>query len=167
MIVWGVEKSPVWDAFRWCFCTGIIYEVMGKNEREANSPSPTSNTLKVLMVYLTKLMETKGRLSLKTSTSSVSAGELKHPSLNILCEGTRVLSTFICCFEQVEKIQNSPKSVKQLSQWKDSKELKVSPVLKYECVRGPCSGKALSVDDCCCFLTMLLLFFQVGSVEEL
>jgi hypothetical protein len=39
---------------------------MGKNEREANSPSPTSNTLKkVLVVYLTKLMETKGRLSLK------------------------------------------------------------------------------------------------------
>ncbi|CAB1314614.1 unnamed protein product [Coregonus sp. 'balchen'] len=89
----------------------IFHGVLGKDEREANSPSFFNvSEIEVLVDYLTKLMETQGKKGLP---------KLSPKDIGIIAPYRK----------QVEKIQKALNFVKELSQWKDIKELKVNPVL--------------------------------------
>uniref|UniRef100_A0A8C5DLY9 RNA helicase n=1 Tax=Gouania willdenowi TaxID=441366 RepID=A0A8C5DLY9_GOUWI len=92
----------------------IFHGVMGKDEREANSPSFFNvSEVVVLVDYLTKLMDTQGKKGI--------------PKLS-----ARDIGIIAPYRKQVEKIQKALKSVKALSQWNDLKELKVGSVEEFQ-----------------------------------
>lgn len=92
----------------------IFHGVLGKDEREANSPSFFNvSEIEVLVDYLTKLVETQGKKGL--------------PKLSAKDIG--IISPYR---KQVEKIQKALKSVPALSQWSDLKELKVGSVEEFQ-----------------------------------
>lgn len=92
----------------------IFHGVMGKDEREANSPSFFNvSEIEVLVDYLTKLMQTQGKKGLP----------------KLLPKDIGIISPYR---KQVEKIQKALKSVKELSKWNDLKELKVGSVEEFQ-----------------------------------
>uniref|UniRef100_A0A665TPV6 RNA helicase n=1 Tax=Echeneis naucrates TaxID=173247 RepID=A0A665TPV6_ECHNA len=92
----------------------IFHGVMGKDEREANSPSFFNvSEIEVLVDYLTKLMETQGKKGLP---------KLSAKDIGIIAPYRK----------QVEKIQKALKSVSALSRWSDLKELKVGSVEEFQ-----------------------------------
>ncbi|XP_042367148.1 putative helicase mov-10-B.1 [Plectropomus leopardus] len=92
----------------------IFHGVMGKDEREANSPSFFNvSEIEVLVDYLTKLMETQGKKGLP---------KLSAKDIGIIAPYRK----------QVEKIQKALKSVSALSRWNDLKELKVGSVEEFQ-----------------------------------
>ncbi|XP_042339552.1 putative helicase mov-10-B.2, partial [Plectropomus leopardus] len=92
----------------------IFHGVMGKDEREANSPSFFNvSEIEVLVDYLTKLMETQGKKGLP---------KLSAKDIGIIAPYRK----------QVEKIQKALKSVSALSRWNDVKELKVGSVEEFQ-----------------------------------
>lgn len=92
----------------------IFHGVMGKDEREANSPSFFNvSEIEVLVDYLTKLMETQGKKGLP---------KLSAKDIGIIAPYRK----------QVEKIQKALKSVSVLSRWSDLKELKVGSVEEFQ-----------------------------------
>ncbi|XP_047440152.1 putative helicase mov-10-B.1 isoform X2 [Mugil cephalus] len=92
----------------------IFHGVMGKDEREANSPSFFNvSEIEVLIDYLTKLMETQGKKGLP---------KLSAKDIGIIAPYRK----------QVEKIQKALKSVSALSRWNDLKELKVGSVEEFQ-----------------------------------
>ncbi|TNN76493.1 putative helicase mov-10-B.1 [Liparis tanakae] len=92
----------------------IFHGVMGKDEREANSPSFFNvSEIEVVVDYLTKLMDTQGKKGLPK-----------------LCpKDIGIISPYR---KQVEKIQMALKSVKALKRWGDLKELKVGSVEEFQ-----------------------------------
>lgn len=92
----------------------IFHGVMGKDEREANSPSFFNvSEIEVLVDYLTKLMETQGKKGLP---------KLSAKDIGIITPYRK----------QVEKIRKALKSVSALSRWSDLKELKVGSVEEFQ-----------------------------------
>uniref|UniRef100_A0A8C7NES8 RNA helicase n=1 Tax=Oncorhynchus mykiss TaxID=8022 RepID=A0A8C7NES8_ONCMY len=92
----------------------IFHGVLGKDEREGNSPSFFNvSEIEVLVDYLTKLMKTQGKKGLP---------KLSPKDIGIIAPYRK----------QVEKIQNALNFVKELSQWKDIKELKVGSVEEFQ-----------------------------------
>lgn len=92
----------------------IFHGVMGKDEREANSPSFFNvSEIQVLMDYLVKLIETQGKKGLP---------KLSAKDIGIIAPYRK----------QVEKIRKALKSVKAVSQWSDLKELKVGSVEEFQ-----------------------------------
>lgn len=92
----------------------IFHGVMGKDEREANSPSFFNvSEIEVLMDYLVKLIETQGKKGLP---------KLSAKDIGIIAPYRK----------QVEKIIKALKSVKALSRWSDLKELKVGSVEEFQ-----------------------------------
>ncbi|XP_046881375.1 putative helicase mov-10-B.1 isoform X1 [Hypomesus transpacificus] len=92
----------------------IFHGVMGKDEREANSPSFFNvSEIEVLVDYLTKLMQTQGKKGLP---------KLSPRDIGIIAPYRK----------QVEKIQKALKSVKELNQWNDIQELKVGSVEEFQ-----------------------------------
>uniref|UniRef100_A0A8C7D0A6 RNA helicase n=1 Tax=Oncorhynchus kisutch TaxID=8019 RepID=A0A8C7D0A6_ONCKI len=92
----------------------IFHGVLGKDEREGNSPSFFNvSEIEVLMDYLTKLMKTQGKKGLP---------KLSPKDIGIIAPYRK----------QVEKIQKALNFVKELSQWKDIKELKVGSVEEFQ-----------------------------------
>ncbi|KAJ0023976.1 hypothetical protein NQD34_003875 [Periophthalmus magnuspinnatus] len=92
----------------------IFHGVMGKDEREANSPSFFNvSEIEVLMDYLVKLIETQGKKGLP---------KLSAKDIGIIAPYRK----------QVEKIRKALNSVKAVSQWSDVKELKVGSVEEFQ-----------------------------------
>ncbi|XP_008278315.1 putative helicase mov-10-B.1 [Stegastes partitus] len=92
----------------------IFHGVMGKDEREANSPSFFNvSEIEVLVDYLNKLMETQGKKGLP---------KLSAKDIGIITPYRK----------QVEKVRKALKSVSALSQWNDLKELKVGSVEEFQ-----------------------------------
>uniref|UniRef100_A0A8D3CJ56 RNA helicase n=1 Tax=Scophthalmus maximus TaxID=52904 RepID=A0A8D3CJ56_SCOMX len=92
----------------------IFHGVMGKDEREANSPSFFNvSEIEVLVGYLTKLVETQGKKGLPT---------LAAKDIGIIAPYRK----------QVEKIQKALRSLSALSRWSDIKELKVGCVEEFQ-----------------------------------
>ncbi|KAF7668035.1 hypothetical protein LDENG_00036090 [Lucifuga dentata] len=92
----------------------IFHGVMGKDEREANSPSFFNvSEIEVLVDYLTKLMETQGKKGLP---------KLSAKDIGIIAPYRK----------QVEKIQKALKSVSARNRWSDLKELKVGSVEEFQ-----------------------------------
>ncbi|XP_070704660.1 putative helicase mov-10-B.1 [Pempheris klunzingeri] len=92
----------------------IFHGVLGKDEREANSPSFFNvSEIEVLVDYLTKLMETQGKKGLP---------KLSAKDIGIIAPYRK----------QVEKIQKALKSVTALSRWSDLSELKVGSVEEFQ-----------------------------------
>ncbi|KAI3369856.1 hypothetical protein L3Q82_024666, partial [Scortum barcoo] len=92
----------------------IFHGVMGKDEREANSPSFFNvSEIEVLINYLTKLIETQGKKGLP---------KLSAKDIGIIAPYRK----------QVEKIQKALKSVSALSRWSDLTELKVGSVEEFQ-----------------------------------
>ncbi|KAJ8360337.1 hypothetical protein SKAU_G00168620 [Synaphobranchus kaupii] len=92
----------------------IFHGVMGKDEREANSPSFFNVTeIQILMDYLRKLLQTQGKKGLAT---------LSPKDIGIIAPYRK----------QVEKIQKAIRSVKDLNQLKDIAELKVGSVEEFQ-----------------------------------
>ncbi|KAI9548916.1 hypothetical protein NQZ68_003450 [Dissostichus eleginoides] len=92
----------------------IFHGVIGKDEREANSPSFFNVTeIEVLMDYLTKLIETQGKKGLP---------KLSAKDIGIIAPYRK----------QVEKIQKAVKSVSALKRLGDLKELKVGSVEEFQ-----------------------------------
>ncbi|KAK2861814.1 hypothetical protein Q5P01_001347 [Channa striata] len=92
----------------------IFHGVMGKDEREANSPSFFNvSEIEVLVDYLTKLMETQGKKGLP---------KLSAKDVGIIAPYRK----------QVEKIQKALKSLPALRRWSDLKELKVGSVEEFQ-----------------------------------
>uniref|UniRef100_A0A8D0AQA7 RNA helicase n=1 Tax=Sander lucioperca TaxID=283035 RepID=A0A8D0AQA7_SANLU len=92
----------------------IFHGVMGKDEREANSPSFFNvSEIEVLVDYLTKLIETQGKKGLP---------KLSAKDIGIIAPYRK----------QVEKIQKALKSVSALKRWSDLTELKVGSVEEFQ-----------------------------------
>nr|XP_019952231.1 PREDICTED: putative helicase mov-10-B.2 isoform X1 [Paralichthys olivaceus] len=92
----------------------IFHGVIGKDEREANSPSFFNvSEIEVLVDYLTKLMETQERNGLPKLTA-------KH------------IGIIVPYRKQVEKIQKALKSAPALRQWSEVKEIKVGCVEEFQ-----------------------------------
>ncbi|KAK7916467.1 hypothetical protein WMY93_012228 [Mugilogobius chulae] len=92
----------------------IFHGVMGKDEREANSPSFFNvSEIEVLMDYLVKLIETQGKKGLPKLTAK---------DIGIIAPYRK----------QVEKIVKALKSVKAVGQWSDIQELKVGSVEEFQ-----------------------------------
>ncbi|XP_032370048.1 putative helicase mov-10-B.1 [Etheostoma spectabile] len=92
----------------------IFHGVMGKDEREANSPSFFNvSEIEVLVDYLTKLIETQGKKGLP---------KLSAKDIGIIAPYRK----------QVEKIQKALKSVPALKRWSDLTELKVGSVEEFQ-----------------------------------
>ncbi|XP_064161244.1 putative helicase mov-10-B.1 isoform X1 [Anguilla rostrata] len=92
----------------------IFHGVMGKDEREANSPSFFNVAeIQILVDYLRKLLQTQGKKGLAT---------LSPRDIGIIAPYRK----------QVEKIQKAIKSVKELKQLKDIAELKVGSVEEFQ-----------------------------------
>uniref|UniRef100_A0A8C3A281 RNA helicase n=1 Tax=Cyclopterus lumpus TaxID=8103 RepID=A0A8C3A281_CYCLU len=92
----------------------IFHGVMGKDEREANSPSFFNvSEIEVLVDYLTKLMDTQGKEGLP---------KLSAKDIGIIAPYRK----------QVEKIQKALQSVSPLKRWSDLKELKVGSVEEFQ-----------------------------------
>uniref|UniRef100_A0A8C4I789 RNA helicase n=1 Tax=Dicentrarchus labrax TaxID=13489 RepID=A0A8C4I789_DICLA len=92
----------------------IFHGVLGKDEREANSPSFFNvSEIEVLVDYLTKLMETQGKKGLP---------KLSAKDIGIIAPYRK----------QVEKIQKALKSVFARNRWSDLTELKVGSVEEFQ-----------------------------------
>ncbi|KAM3877752.1 putative helicase mov-10-B.1 [Diretmus argenteus] len=92
----------------------VFHGVMGKDEREANSPSFFNvSEIEILVDYLIKLMQTQGKKGLP---------KLSPKDIGIITPYRK----------QVEKIHKALKSVSVLSQWDDLKELKVGSVEEFQ-----------------------------------
>ncbi|XP_061074539.1 putative helicase mov-10-B.1 isoform X2 [Conger conger] len=92
----------------------VFHGVMGKDEREANSPSFFNVAeIQVLVDYLRKLLQTQGKKGLAT---------LSPKDIGIIAPYRK----------QVEKIQKAIRSVKELNQLKDIAELKVGSVEEFQ-----------------------------------
>ncbi|XP_056292650.1 putative helicase mov-10-B.1 [Pseudoliparis swirei] len=92
----------------------IFHGVMGKDEREANSPSFFNvSEIEVVVDYLTKLMDTQGKKGLP----------------KLCAKDIGIISPYR---KQVEKIQKALKSVAALKRWGDLKELKVGSVEEFQ-----------------------------------
>ncbi|KAL6112550.1 mov10 [Pungitius sinensis] len=92
----------------------IFHGVMGKDEREANSPSFFNVCeIEVLVDYLTKLVETQGKDGLP---------KLSAKDIGIIAPYRK----------QVEKIQKALRSVSALKGLRDLKELKVGSVEEFQ-----------------------------------
>uniref|UniRef100_A0A667WMC0 RNA helicase n=1 Tax=Myripristis murdjan TaxID=586833 RepID=A0A667WMC0_9TELE len=92
----------------------IFHGVMGKDEREANSPSFFNvSEIEVLVDYLTKLMQTQGKKGIP---------KLAAKDIGIIAPYRK----------QAEKIQKALKSVSALNRWNDVKELKVGSVEEFQ-----------------------------------
>ncbi|XP_059186180.1 putative helicase mov-10-B.2 [Centropristis striata] len=92
----------------------IFHGVMGKDERESNSPSFFNvSEIEVLIHYLTKLIETQGKKGLP---------KLAAKDIGIIAPYRK----------QVEKIQKALKSVSAVKQLGDLKELKVGSVEEFQ-----------------------------------
>ncbi|KAM9859316.1 putative helicase mov-10-B.2 [Aulostomus maculatus] len=92
----------------------IFHGVMGKDEREANSPSFFNvSEIEVLVDYLIKLMETQGKKGLP---------KLSAKDVGIITPYRK----------QVEKIRKALKSVSALRGWADLTELKVGTVEEFQ-----------------------------------
>ncbi|XP_034724950.1 putative helicase mov-10-B.1 [Etheostoma cragini] len=92
----------------------IFHGVMGKDEREANSPSFFNvSEIEVLVDYLTKLIETQGKKGLP---------KLSAKDIGIIAPYRK----------QVEKIQKALKSVPALKRWSDLTDLKVGSVEEFQ-----------------------------------
>lgn len=92
----------------------IFHGVMGKDEREANSPSFFNvSEIEVLVDYLTKLMQSQGKKGLP---------KISPKDIGIIAPYRK----------QVEKIQKALKSMKELNKWSDIKELKVGSVEEFQ-----------------------------------
>ncbi|XP_069004395.1 putative helicase mov-10-B.1 [Embiotoca jacksoni] len=92
----------------------IFHGVMGKDEREANSPSFFNvSEIQVLIDYLIKLIETQGKKGIP---------KLFPKDIGIIAPYRK----------QVEKIRKALNSVSALSRWSDLKELKVGSVEEFQ-----------------------------------
>ncbi|KAJ0068634.1 hypothetical protein NL108_010303, partial [Boleophthalmus pectinirostris] len=92
----------------------IFHGVMGKDQREANSPSFFNvSEIEVLMDYLVKLIETQGKKGLP---------KLSAKDIGIIAPYRK----------QVEKILKALKSVEAVKKWSDIKELKVGSVEEFQ-----------------------------------
>ncbi|XP_054906170.1 putative helicase mov-10-B.1 [Poeciliopsis prolifica] len=92
----------------------IFHGVLGKDEREANSPSFFNvSEIETLVMYLNRLEQTQGKKGLP----------------NLSAEDIGIITPYR---KQVEKIQKALKSVKTLSHWTDPKELKVGSVEEFQ-----------------------------------
>ncbi|CAJ1050280.1 putative helicase mov-10-B.1 isoform X2 [Xyrichtys novacula] len=92
----------------------IFHGVMGKDEREANSPSFFNvSEIQVLMDYLTKLIDTQGKKGLP---------KLSAKDIGIIAPYRK----------QVDKIRKALRSVPALSRWSDLTELKVGCVEEFQ-----------------------------------
>ncbi|XP_076597717.1 putative helicase mov-10-B.2 [Chaetodon auriga] len=92
----------------------IFHGVLGKDEREANSPSFFNvSEIEVLIDYLTKLMETQGKKGLP---------KLAAKDIGIITPYRK----------QVEKIRKALKSVSAQRRWGDLTELKVGSVEEFQ-----------------------------------
>ncbi|KAM9758598.1 putative helicase mov-10-B.1 [Menidia menidia] len=92
----------------------IFHGVMGKDEREANSPSFFNvSEIEVLVGYLAKLADTQGKKGLP----------------KLLPKDIGIITPYR---KQVEKIQKALKSVPDLSRWCDLRELKVGSVEEFQ-----------------------------------
>ncbi|XP_035008504.2 putative helicase mov-10-B.1 isoform X2 [Hippoglossus stenolepis] len=92
----------------------IFHGVIGKDEREANSPSFFNvSEIEVIVDYLTKLMETQEKNGLP---------KLSAKDIGIIAPYRK----------QVEKIQKALKSAAALRQWSEVKEIKVGCVEAFQ-----------------------------------
>ncbi|KAM4741443.1 putative helicase mov-10-B.1 isoform 2-T3 [Anableps anableps] len=92
----------------------IFHGVLGKDEREANSPSFFNvSEIETLVTYLNMLEQTQGKKGLP---------KLSAKDIGIITPYRK----------QVEKIQKALKSLKTLSHWNDPKELKVGSVEEFQ-----------------------------------
>ncbi|MED6239493.1 hypothetical protein ATANTOWER_007135 [Ataeniobius toweri] len=92
----------------------IFHGVLGKDEREANSPSFFNvSEIEILVKYLNMLDQTQGKMGLP---------KLSAKDIGIITPYRK----------QVEKIQKALKSLKTLSHWNDLKELKVGSVEEFQ-----------------------------------
>ncbi|CAN9511896.1 unnamed protein product [Ophioblennius macclurei] len=111
---WERETYCTWEYLPRKGFPVIFHGVMGKDEREANSPSFFNVTeIEVLVDYLTKLMETQGKKGLP---------KLSAKDIGIIAPYRK----------QVEKIQKALRSVPALSKGLDLKELKVGSVEEFQ-----------------------------------
>ncbi|XP_039972013.1 putative helicase mov-10-B.2 [Xiphias gladius] len=111
---WDRESYCNWEYLPKKGFPVIFHGVMGKDEREANSPSFFNvSEIEVLVDYLTKLMDTQGKKGLP---------KLSAKDIGIIAPYRK----------QVEKIQKALKSVSALSRWIDLKELKVGSVEEFQ-----------------------------------
>ncbi|XP_028262753.1 putative helicase mov-10-B.1 [Parambassis ranga] len=111
---WEREAFCRWENLPTTGFPVIFHGVMGKDEREANSPSFFNvSEIEVLVDYLVKLMETQGKKGLP---------KLAPKDIGIIAPYRK----------QVEKIQKALKSVSALSRWGDVKELKVGSVEEFQ-----------------------------------
>ncbi|XP_013864094.1 putative helicase mov-10-B.1 [Austrofundulus limnaeus] len=94
----------------------IFHGVLGKDDREANSPSFFNvSEIEVLVMYLNKLHQTQGKKG--TKLPKISAKDIG------------IIAPYR---KQVEKIRKALRSIKTLSQWTDLKELKVGSVEEFQ-----------------------------------
>lgn len=110
----------------------IFHGVLGKDEREANSPSFFNvSEIEVLVMYLNKLHQTQGKKGLpKISAEDIGiiAPYRKQVRLHIHMiffkgfVGSDIINIHL---QQVEKIRKALRSIRTLSQWTNLKELKV------------------------------------------
>lgn len=92
----------------------IFHGVLGKDEREANSPSFFNiSEIETLVTYLNTLDQTQGKKGLP---------KLSAKDIGIITPYRK----------QVEKIRKALKSLKTLSAWNDPKELKVGSVEEFQ-----------------------------------
>uniref|UniRef100_A0A7N6FEU8 RNA helicase n=1 Tax=Anabas testudineus TaxID=64144 RepID=A0A7N6FEU8_ANATE len=111
---WDRESYCNWEYLPKKGFPVIFHGVMGKDEREANSPSFFNvSEIEVLVDYLTKLMETQGKKGLP---------KLSPKDIGIITPYRK----------QVEKIQKALKSAPALRRWSDMKELKVGSVEEFQ-----------------------------------
>ncbi|XP_017264229.1 putative helicase mov-10-B.1 [Kryptolebias marmoratus] len=108
------ESYCNWDALPQKGFPVIFHGVLGKDEREANSPSFFNvSEIEVLVTYLNKLEQTQGKKGLP---------KLSAKDIGIIAPYRK----------QVEKIRKALRSIKTLSQWSDLKELKVGSVEEFQ-----------------------------------
>uniref|UniRef100_UPI0037E7FEF8 putative helicase mov-10-B.1 n=1 Tax=Semicossyphus pulcher TaxID=241346 RepID=UPI0037E7FEF8 len=111
---WEREAYSNWEHLPKKGFPVIFHGVMGKDEREANSPSFFNvSEIEVLIDYLTKLMDTQGKKGLP---------KLSAKDIGIIAPYRK----------QVEKIRKALKSVSALRRWSDLTELKVGSVEEFQ-----------------------------------
>lgn len=126
LALWSLQGFPL-----------IFHGVMGKDEREANSPSFFNVCeIEVLVDYLTKLMETQGKDGLPKLSAKdigiiapyrkqVGLTAIQSCFLQLWMNSLNTTSATFLLFLQVEKIQKALRSVAALKGLSDLKELKV------------------------------------------